>query len=172
MNLDEQPNKRWRTELTSGHASDHPANSPDLDQRPKKRLRTEPPSRTTSDHPASAPALVRSVHIIPQNARSLRITGIHSSVPYDEFRSFLGGLDSTLPEHNDNVLALSLAPDTSSLQVATVCFRHEPAFFAECTPGNTRELSYSSHGAESQLVVDCDFFGLTPLYTAPEPIVE
>lgn len=160
MNQDERSKKRPLIEFPSG-------------QRPKKQPRTELPSGNASYHRATVPDQVHPVHIIPQNARSLRISGIHSSVPYEEFRSFLEGLDAPVSVHNDNVLALSLAPDTSdSKQVATVCFKHEPDFIAKCTPGVSVEMKYSDGKTESRLVVDCEFFGLTPLYTAPEPIVE
>jgi hypothetical protein len=56
-------------------------------------------------------------------------------------------------------------------QIATVTFtRREPSLFSDCVPGNSIFLCYSEMNASVE--VDCEFRGITPLYSAEEPTVE
>lgn len=117
---------------------------------------------------------VTPAHPSPHNFRSLRISAIPLAVTADEFWTFLNGLSTADRSENSpsNVLARSLALDTANFQVATVSFSNEPEVFVACTSDRPVYLNYHHNGLEDQLVVDCDFFGLTTLYSALEPTVE
>jgi hypothetical protein len=111
----------------------------------------------------------------PRNTRSLRISLIPLAVTASDFRSFLERLQphngSDLGRCGNNILAMSLVQHGRS-QVATICFDSEPDFFSVCTSDAPMHLNFRHHETDYQLVVDCDFFGLTPLYSSEEPTVE
>lgn len=105
--------------------------------------------------------------------RSLRISLIPISVTASDFRAFLEKLPSRhqSEDGDTNILALSLVKDNNS-QVSTVCFKSEPDLFLECAPHKEIYVAFDHHGTKHQLVIDCDFFGLTPLYSSEKPGVE
>ena len=109
----------------------------------------------------------------PMQSRSLRISLIPSTVTFDEFQSFLENLPSLYTSENGdtNILALSLVRDINS-QVSTVCFRSEPDLFSKCAPHKEIHIDFDHNGTVHELVVDCDFFGITPLYSSEKPTVE
>jgi hypothetical protein len=58
-------------------------------------------------------------------------------------------------------------------QVATVSFRNEPKVIVSCFPGTPVYIeAVFTDNTVYTLIVDCDFFGLTPLYSSPSPSVE
>ena len=98
------------------------------------------------------------------SARTLRIRGIPLFVTEEEFRSYL----KELLGYDDFVL--SFVSDKRKITAAVTLTSGEPAALSTCAPGNTIDLTYP--GAELGLLVDCDFLGMTPLYSAEEPAVE
>ena len=111
----------------------------------------------------------------PKAMRSLRVSSIPSAVRVNDFRRYLENLtyhcDGT-GTSDTNVLAMSLAPD-GRWKVATVCFHNEPEPFSECDPSTNVTVYFDHVGTRHELTVDCDFFGMTPLYCSPEqPVVE
>jgi len=101
--------------------------------------------------------------------RSLRISSIPTSIGINDFRYYLENWRDVSGIH---VLALSLVPDGRS-QVATVCFRCEPEDLSSCTAGRPASIAFNHGEITCQLTIDCDFFGMTPLYSSPEqPVVE
>lgn len=98
--------------------------------------------------------------------RTLRISSIPLHVTKDDFRPYL----KELLGYDDFVF--SLVP-TKFYAVATVTLtKGEPACpdLAGCTPGKKTYIAYGESGVI--LAVDCDFLGMTPLYSASEPTVE
>jgi len=96
-------------------------------------------------------------------SRTLRIRGIPLSVTESDFRKHLEGLLG----YSDFVL--SFVPYGHEV-VATVTRRDGESPAIDVDSGAPIELSYP--GAERSLLVDVDFFGITPLYSAKEPKVE
>ncbi|KAA8913656.1 hypothetical protein FN846DRAFT_929114 [Sphaerosporella brunnea] len=95
--------------------------------------------------------------------RTLRVSLIPLRVTEDEFRTFLRGLVG-------GDFILSLAP-SRGFKVATVTFTHrEPPALSKCARGDRSYLRYEDMSVD--LVVDCDFLGMTPLYSAENPTVD
>jgi len=118
-------------------------------QSPAPGLRLAPPNQAPHTQP---------------RIRTLRISAIPLCVTEDDFRTYL----KELLGYDDFIL--SLVP-SQYYAVATVTLtKGEPAELRQCTPANK---IYPHHReTSSDLVVDCDFLGMTPLYTAKEPTVE
>jgi len=98
------------------------------------------------------------------SARTLRIRDIPLSVTEEEFRNYL----KALLGYDDFVL--SFVSDKRKITAAVTLTSGEPAALSTCAPGNIIYLRYP--GAEPGILVDCDFLGMTPLYSAEEPTVE
>jgi len=115
-----------------------------------------------------------------RRSRSFRLSLIPVAVTFDELHTYLQSLDYDLrnkPPRSDargNLLALSLVRK-STWQVATATFIEEPSQFANCTPNHSRMLSLEIAGmVPAPIIVDIDFYGITPLYSSPshQPTVE
>ena len=100
--------------------------------------------------------------------RSLRISSIPNSIGADDFRYYL---EKWRDVSETNILAMSLAPHGGS-QVSTVCFRCEPEILSSCVAGNAINIGFDHGGMNFELTIDCDFFGMTPVHSCPEPKVE
>lgn len=129
-----------------------------------KRLRNSQLSALSQSEPTS-----------PPQSRTFRLSGIPSSVKPEQLRTYLNSLICETQRTGENILALSLAPHLDRL-VATVTFVEEPLIFRECRPLRSMELPVSTELAESleadmitDITVDCDFYGITPLYHPPQP---
>jgi selenophosphate synthetase-related protein len=102
----------------------------------------------------------------PQRGRTFRIQSIPMSVSEDDFTTFLNGLFGDAGPHD---FTFSLAV-SGIHKVAAVTFTEEvPSAFGQVVAGqrmnlNTKEMK--------DLVVDCDFIGLTPLSTPEDATVE
>jgi hypothetical protein len=97
--------------------------------------------------------------------RAFRITSIPASVNWKELHECLEALVPNPAPDETNVQALTLAPHGRG-KIATIVFRQEPPVFAECTPGSAVDAGLDPGGAPCRLSLDCDFFGMTPLYDA------
>lgn len=104
------------------------------------------------------------------SSRTLRICGIPLHITPEQLRTSLLRLSHGSLQAND--LILSLAPFHEA-QVATVTFLRgrEPAQFSGCRPGH-EIYALRLDGVGGNLVVDCDFYGITPLYSAKVPTVD
>ncbi|KAF8534452.1 hypothetical protein BDD12DRAFT_895849 [Trichophaea hybrida] len=102
--------------------------------------------------------------------RTLRLSEIPTSVDENQLRQYLNNLECETTSVAENVLALSLAPYIDWL-VATVTFRQEPLIFTQCRPHRIMhfELPTQLVGPRETgtILVDCDFYGITPLYHPP-----
>jgi len=138
--------------------------------RQRKRLRPDfaPAQEAPDIVPAQeTPGISPSTQPPPQpqtSARTLRIRDIPLSVTEEEFRNYL----KALLGYDDFVL--SFVSGDHKITATVTLTSGEPAALSTCTPGNTIDLPYSR--AEHGLFVDCDFHGMTPLYSAEEPTVE
>ena len=100
--------------------------------------------------------------------RALRITSIPASIDRSELRRCLEALDrASDKEHSNssNILALTLVPDQWT-QVATVVFHQVPRVFEGCTPRGAVDVELEAGRADCRLTVDCDFLGMTALYSS------
>lgn len=100
------------------------------------------------------------------NRRSLRVGNVPEDASHDEFRKFM---ESLLLLDDDYVggciLLSSLAPSCNGRgQVGTVCFDREPEVLERCRTGCEVYVTWHRGDRTYRLVVDCDFFGMTPLY--------
>ncbi|KAI5842039.1 hypothetical protein BZA05DRAFT_380199 [Tricharina praecox] len=127
---------------------------------------TPPPAQRLA---AREPPMPTPIQPLPQSQcrfRTLRISSIPLHVTKDDFRPYL----KELLGYDDFVF--SLVP-TKFYAVATVTLtKGEPACpdLAGCTPGKKTYIAYGESGVI--LAVDCDFLGMTPLYSASEPTVD
>jgi hypothetical protein len=105
----------------------------------------------------------------PKKRRTFRI----SSIPPDVTEGELGTrLKSLFQDCTPDDCVISLAPYSyGKEQMATVSFiRREPSPFSEY---KTDEKVYvRNEGMKSDISVDCQFQGVTPLYSAKDPTVE
>jgi hypothetical protein len=164
-----------------------PRQSPD---RAGSRNRLHPYSqRSSTPAPAVEPSSVvtssdaNAAAISPVKPLTLRLSEIPVTIQERQLREFLNSLEyEARPQalgnafgNEKNVLALSLAPYIDWL-VATVTFRHVPWAFARCQPRRMvyfdlpPELSAEESGVT--VTVDCDFYGITPLYQPAQPEFE
>jgi hypothetical protein len=122
---------------------------------------------------------VKATTIPSEKPLTLRLSEIPVTVQERQLRECLNSLECEARPHSvgaeKNVLALSLAPYIDWL-VATVTFRHIPSAFAHCQPRRVvyfdlpPELSAEENGVT--VTVDCDFYGITPLYQPTQPEFE
>jgi hypothetical protein len=102
----------------------------------------------------------------PINRRTFRISSIPPDVTERDLRTYL------LEDSTQDDFTISLAPYShGKIQIATVTFtRTEPSRFSECR--TDERLYLRMEGMQSRIIVDCDFQGVTPLYSAKGPTVE
>jgi hypothetical protein len=105
----------------------------------------------------------------PVKRRAFRISSISPDVTEGELRTYLKDL---LEDCAPDGLIVSLAPYSyGNEQIATVTFtRRELSPFRECK--TDERLYFQSDRMKSRIIVDCEFQGVTPLYSAREPTVE
>ena len=123
----------------------------------RQRLRT---SRGTADSTLSTQPPPQP----PSRVRTLRISSIPLSVTKDELRTYLKellGYDG---------FPFSLVPAKYSAVATVTLTGGEPTDLSTCTPGKRIYQHHQKTGVD--LVVDCEFHGMTPLYSADEPTVE
>ncbi|KAF8535303.1 P-loop containing nucleoside triphosphate hydrolase protein [Trichophaea hybrida] len=99
----------------------------------------------------------------PLHPRTFRLALIPTTIDDDGFRQYLGGLECENGIPTQKILAFGLAPYMDWL-VATVTFHNEPLIFMECRPNCQLSVSLPSDLCEATITVDCDFYGITPLY--------
>lgn len=107
--------------------------------------------------------------------RTFRILGIPHNITKEDFDACLSnryGLSVRGTPKGEGLLT-SLSPkELGSDQIATVTFEgNEPEDFQRCQPGK-KVYDLDINGIESELVLDCDFLGMTPLYSDQSPQVE
>jgi hypothetical protein len=79
------------------------------------------------------------------------------------------GNEDTLPDRETNVVALSLAP-RDEWQVGTITFSKKPSEFALCSPNNPIKIRLLAPNIDAtEISIDVDFYGMTPLYCPSEP---
>ncbi|KAF8241213.1 hypothetical protein K440DRAFT_592033, partial [Wilcoxina mikolae CBS 423.85] len=102
--------------------------------------------------------------------RTLRLSEIPKSVDENQLRQYLNSLECETTSAAENVLVLSLAPYIDWL-VATVTFSQEPLIFTQCRPHHIMHFQLPTQlvgPRETGIIsVDCDFYGITPLYHPP-----
>jgi hypothetical protein len=105
----------------------------------------------------------------PIKRRTFRISSIPPDVTEGELRSCLKCL---LEDCTPDDLIISLVPYSyGKEQMATVTFtRREPSPFSEYKAGE--RVHVQNEGMKFGITVDCEFQGVTPLYSAKEPTVE
>jgi hypothetical protein len=105
----------------------------------------------------------------PTKRRTFRISSIPPDVTEGELRAYLEGLleDCTLDD-----CIISLAPYSyGKEQMATVSFiRREPSPFSEYK--TDERVHVQNEGMKFGITVDCEFQGVTPLYSVKNPTVE
>ncbi|KAF8536942.1 hypothetical protein BDD12DRAFT_746625 [Trichophaea hybrida] len=101
------------------------------------------------------------------NLRTLRLSLIPTSVDEVRFRQHLAGLRCAAEVPDENILAFSLAPYRKWL-VATVTFLQEPLDLTECRSDHKLHVRLPPELSEVTITVDCDFYGITPLYHPPQ----
>jgi hypothetical protein len=104
----------------------------------------------------------------PKPPRTFRLSLIPVSIEQEPLRRYLNRLECrprspNLQPLEENILNFSLA-SYLSWQVATVSFRQEPAEFNKCIRGNSINIGLPRELGGTQITVDCDFYGMTPLY--------
>jgi len=98
--------------------------------------------------------------------RTFRITSIPPEVSKEQLQSTLLGA-GVEPQQR---IICSLVPHGNT-QTATVTFKSgDPPQSLNCKPGSKASLELDGIGGD--LSVDCDFFGITPLYCGENPTVE
>jgi hypothetical protein len=108
---------------------------------------------------------------LPSQPRTLRLSPLPTSINEIRLRQYLNSLECDAEYQAENILAFSLAPYMNWL-VATVTFRQEPSIFAQCRPRSHLPFQLPADLAmprESNIIIDCDFYGITPLYSPLKP---
>ena len=105
----------------------------------------------------------------PIKPRTFRISNIAPDITECELRTYLKDL---LEDCTPDDFIISLAPYSyGKRQIATVSFtRRELSPFSECRSDG--RLYLQNDGMGSRITVDCEFQGITPLYSAKDPTVE
>ena len=105
----------------------------------------------------------------PVKPRTFRVSDIPPDVTESELRTYLKDL---LEDYTPDDFIISLAPYSyGKRQIATVTFtRRELPPFSECRTGEKLYIRNDEMGCH--IIVDCEFQGVTPLYSAKEPTVE
>jgi hypothetical protein len=106
--------------------------------------------------------------------RTFRISSIPGNVTVEMLRALLKDIDDDPGE-----IIISLVRETlhktTTLQMATITFtKQEPRAFRELTPGESVDWKPEGPvcGVSKSFTVDCDFDGITPLYSDVDPDVE
>ena len=105
----------------------------------------------------------------PIKRRTFRISSIPPDVTEGELRTCL---ESLLEDCAPDNLIISLVPYSyGKEQMATITFRcKEPSPFSEFK--RDERVPMQNEGMKFGITVDCEFQGVTPLYSAREPTVE
>jgi hypothetical protein len=105
----------------------------------------------------------------PIRRRTYRISSIPPDATEGDLRTYLKDL---LEDGKPNDFIISLVPYSyGKEQIATVTFtRREPSPFSECKPDE--RLYLLNDEMKCRIIIDCEFQGVTPLYSAKEPTVE
>lgn len=108
---------------------------------------------------------------------AFRISNIPISITEDQFLQIVGHLGADVPLDGGlpatNLLASSFAPsaasaDSAQYRTATVTFKSVPAEFHYAGTSTSADFVPNAPAA----VIDKHFYGLTPLYSAEQPVVE
>jgi hypothetical protein len=136
---------------TRGKRKEHPSTDTNSPNRPKKSTNT--PTNTSPPHP-----------------RTFRVSSIPTNIDKAGLRQYLCDLEcekGIQPQNSgiqlQNILAFSIAPYIGRL-VATITFHQEPLLFLQCRPGHPLALQLPQELGGVKITVDCDFYGITPLY--------
>lgn len=127
-----------------------------------RRLRASrrPPYASTTTQPAEPVSR-------PQTRpRTLRISGIPLCATKEEFGAYL----KELLGYDGFIFSLVRSKHYAVATVTPTTEEPDPAALLGCAPCKKVYKCYRETGVE--LVVDCDFLGITPLYSADEPTVE
>lgn len=108
----------------------------------------------------------------PPKPRTFRLKNVPLPVQREQLKTYLNSLPSESHLEGSNVQALSLAPYNHNWLVATVSFLKEPSAFGKCQSLRPLPLpiptelggSIESSISIDRITVDCDFYGMTPLY--------
>jgi hypothetical protein len=128
------------------------------------------PSRISSIQssiPAHPHSMVTLKSDLSSSPRTLRLSLIPMSIDKDQLRRHLASLRYEAQVSDDNILALSLAPYRAWL-VATVTFQVEPIEFRRCRSNHKLDVPLPLQPNGAPISVDCDFYGITPLYHPPQ----
>jgi hypothetical protein len=98
-----------------------------------------------------------------QSYHTFRIREIHSSVTEGQLRAWLSSLSAGT---QSNIRATSLAPHNNG-QTATVTFCYVPKVFQ-----GQPEVMASFGDVQTEVLIDSDFYGITPLHSSAEPSLE
>jgi hypothetical protein len=106
---------------------------------------------------------------LPTQFRTFRISDIPREATNKTLRAYLNSLLST---SEADKFIYSLAPyNFTSTQVATVTFTERvPQPFSSCS--QRRRIPSPSPKLGDNLIIDCNFLGITPLHSAEDPDVE
>lgn len=99
--------------------------------------------------------------------RALRITSIPTCIKQHELIQCLEEFPSQhgwRSANGSNIKAFTIVSDVRS-QVAIVAFYEEPFCVMKCAPGNIIVIELKVKGDVHHAKVDCDFLGMTPLYS-------
>jgi hypothetical protein len=91
--------------------------------------------------------------------RTFRLSSIPIEVQRQQLRESLEALYPGT-DKKFNVKVLCLAPKGCRWQVGTATFIREPPEFKRCLPNCRQELSINIAGAEVELAIDVDFYGM------------
>ena len=135
-------------------------------------------SRTAAEGPTPK-AITEGPATVTSSVNSFRISGIPSETTAKELEEILENLevDYQLPG-SKKVVALTLSAsnissDASRYQTAVVTFSAVPKAIRPClSPANTVTIDLGKSALRSESTVESNFFGLTPLNSAPSPTVE
>jgi hypothetical protein len=96
---------------------------------------------------------------------TFRIQSIDESINEEQLETWLTQLSPSI----GNVLAISLAPHNGH-KTATATFRHVPPEFESANSG--KSLIANIGALKTDVTVDSQFLGITPLYSGADPSIE
>jgi hypothetical protein len=139
---------------------------------------SEQPNRQSADYesPDSYPRAIDPSTPLPSRCRTLRLSQIPLEMDESALRRCLDSLKVGRGSIQGNSEIFSLAT-YRSWQVASVAFRQEPDDFKRCKPDQNMYLPFPMRRIEGRVVsvdvtVDCDFYGMTPFYQSPGPMIK
>jgi hypothetical protein len=102
----------------------------------------------------------------PKKPLTFRLSLIPSSIDEEKLRRCLDSLSYT-KQSCKKLLALSLV-ERGGWQVATVTFLEVPSEFQKCSRNNAIDVELDIEGIKSEITIDVDFYGVSPLYSSPQ----